>query len=122
LTNTQISQSEIARQQIKEIADIERAGMTTRYAKQGATTGAVIGALGMLLSFSLFGIVAGGVIGCAVGWFVSWRKWGQFRTSFLYIGTMLPVLLMVSLSPFTFLSMLAAGMVLGLAIQLNQGR
>ena len=120
LTNQQIGQIEVARQQLGEIADIERAGMTTRHARQGASNGVILGTLGMLLSCNLVLIIAGALVGCGVGWFISWRRWGQFRTSLLFSVIMLPLVAVVGFNPFIVLETICTGMVLGLAIQLNQ--
>lgn len=121
LTNQEIGPMEVTRQQLTEIADIERAGMTSRHAKQGAGAGAILGALGLLISASLVLIVAGALVGCAVGWFISWRRWGQMRACLCFSVLMMPILLAVGSNFFVLLGTICTGMVLGLAIQLNQG-
>lgn len=121
LSNQQIGQLEVAQQQLKEIADIERSGMNTRYAKQGASTGAVLGALGMVVSLTPWLIAAGAVIGLAVGWFIAWRNWGTFRTFALFCGAMLPVTLTTGFNPFAILATVCTGMAIGWAIQLTNG-
>jgi RNA polymerase subunit RPABC4/transcription elongation factor Spt4 len=122
LSNSQISQLEIARHQLGELAGIERAQATSRYARQGASTGAVLGALGGAVSGSLWLILIGGVVGGGVGWFVAWRNWGQFRACALYAPLMLPPTLAMTMNPFAVVGVIAVGMVIGLAVRLNQGR
>ena len=121
LSNTQIGHLEVAQQQLKEIADIERSGMHTRYAKQGASTGALIGGIGMIISLSPWLMLAGAIVGCAVGWFIAWRNWGTFRSFALFSLAMLPIVLANSVNPFAILATLCTGMVIGWAIQLTYG-
>ncbi len=121
LSNQQIGQLEVAQQQLKEIADIERSGMNTRYAKQGASTGTIVGGLGLVVSLNPWLMLAGAVVGCAVGWFIAWRNWGTFRAFALYIMVMLPIVATTGFNPFTILATLCTGMVIGWAIQLTYG-
>ena len=121
LSNLQISQMEVAQQQLREIADIERSGMHTRYAKQGASTGAIVGGLGMSVSLNLWLIAAGAIVGLAVGWFIAWRNWGTFRTFGLFCSIMLPITFTTGVNPFAVLATICTGMVIGWAIQLTYG-
>ncbi len=120
LTNLQISQMEVTRQQLHEIADIERSAMTTSLAKKGAATGAALGALGMVIALNPIVIVVGMLAGGVVGWVVAWRRWGQYRSFLLFSVIMLPVVVPVTMSPFAVLATLATGMLIGLAIELNR--
>lgn len=121
LSNPQIGHMEVARQQLKEIADIERSGMNTRYAKQGASTGAIVGGLGLIVSLDPWLMLAGAVGGGAVGWFIAWRNWGTFRAFALFNVTMLPIVATTGFHPFTMLATICTGMVIGWAIQLTRG-
>lgn len=121
LSNQQIGQLEVAQQQLKEIADIERSGMNTRYAKQGASTGAIVGGLGLIVSFNPWLMAAGAAVGCAVGWFIAWRNWGTFRAFVLFTAIMLPIVAATGFNPFTVLMTTCTGMVIGWAIQLTKG-
>lgn len=121
LTNQQIGQLEVAQQQLKEIASIERAQMSTRYARQGMTTGAMLGALGLVISLHPWLILAGGLVGGATGWFIAWRNWGTFRTFAIFSLIMLPIVMGVGFNPFVVLATVCTGMAIGWAIQLTYG-
>jgi len=119
LSNQQIGQMEVTRHQLAEIADIERAGMTSRQARKGAVTGAMIGGIGLLMSFSLTLILASLLVGCIVGWFVAWRRWGVVRTALGYCGLMVPLVILVEFNPFSLLAAVCTGGVLGWAMELS---
>ncbi len=121
LSNQQIGQGEVLKHQLKEIAEIERAGMNTRFVKQGASAGAILGGLGMVVSANLWLICAGILGGGVVGWFIAWRNWGQYRGFAVFTLVMMPLVLWLNPNPFAILITLCTGMVIGLAIQLNQG-
>jgi RNA polymerase subunit RPABC4/transcription elongation factor Spt4 len=118
LSNQQISQMEVAQQQLKEIADIERSGMNTRYAKQGTSTGALVGGLGLVVSLNPLLMLAGAVAGGAVGWFIAWRGWGVFRASLLFSLVMMPIAMTAGFNPFTVLAVACTGMVIGWSVVL----
>lgn len=121
LSNQQIGDMEVAQQQIREIAGIERSGMNTRYAKQGASTGAILGGLGMITSLSPWLMLCGALVGCFVGWFIAWRNWGTFRSFAMFCAIMLPIAMLTAFNPFTILATVCTGMVIGWAIQLAYG-
>jgi hypothetical protein len=120
LSNQQIGTGELTRHQLNEIASVERANMTTRYARRGLITGLILGGLGMLIAMHPVLIIGGVVVGGTVGWFVAWRRWGQIRTSGIFAAAMLPIVWSVTPSPFIVLSTICTGMVIGVAVQLNR--
>ncbi|HAT11850.1 MAG TPA: hypothetical protein DCS97_14960 [Planctomycetes bacterium] len=121
LTNQQIGQMELTQHQLGELARIEKANMTTRFARKSLLTGALVGLAGMIITLHPLLIIAGGLIGGSVGWFVAWRGWGQMWAAGLFAILVLPCVAMVAFSPFTFLTTICAGMVLGVAVELNRG-
>lgn len=122
LSNQQISPAEVAGQQLRELAEVERADATNRQSRMGAVTGAVVGAAGMVLTLHPLLVVLGLAVGAGVGWLVAWRRWGQYRAFALFTVLTMPVVVPLTLSPFAVLGALCAGMILGLAVQFNQGR
>jgi len=92
--------------------------MSTRYAKQGTSTGALVGGFGMVVSLDPLLMIAGAVVGGAVGWFIAWRGWGTMRAALLFWIVMMPIALSVSFNPFTILAATCTGMVIGWSIQL----